>query len=107
MSLINLRYLPKNSFISLIIPYIQTFQDDFGLISEKNITFKSNKFNLNTKSSYNYSISELNKTTVFYTHITSLINNQQLNIHERITIKCNSNNCKKDNYLNYSININF
>jgi hypothetical protein len=105
MSLINLRYLPKNSFISLIIPYIQTFQDDFGLISEKNITFKNNKFNLNTKSSYNYSISELNKTTVFYTHITSLINNQQLNIHERITIKCNSNNCKKDNYLNYSINI--
>ena len=101
MSLINLRHLPKNSFISLIIPYIQTYHNEFGLISEKNIIFKNNKFNLNTKSSYNYTISELYKTTVFYTHIISSIDNQIYNIHERITIKGSSTN----NYLNYSVNI--
>ena len=105
MSLINLRYLPKNSFVSLIIPYIDTFYNEFGVINNKQITFNNNKFILDTKTSYNYSISELNKTTVIYTHITSIINKTEFNIHERITIKNKCNNCRRDNYLNYSINI--
>jgi hypothetical protein len=104
MSLINLRQLPKHSFISLIIPHIQTFHNEFGLY-DNNITLKNNKFTLNSRSSYNYTISELNKTTFFYTHITSLINKHQYDIHERITIKNNTNQFTKDNYVNYSINI--
>jgi CYTH domain-containing protein len=104
MSLINLRQLPKHSFISLIIPHIQTFHNEFGLY-DNNITLKNNKFTLNSRSSYNYTISELNKTTFFYTHITSLINKHQYDIHERITIKNNTNQFTKDNYINYSINI--
>ena len=101
MSLINLRHLPKHSFISLIIPYIQTYHEEFGLLNNKNIIFNNNKFTLNSKSSYNYTISELNKTTVFYTHITTIVNKSEINIHENITIKNNY----KENYLNYSINI--
>ncbi len=104
MSLINLRYLPKHSFISLIVPYIQTYHNEFGVVCNKNIILKNNTFRLNSKSSYNYTISELNKTTIFYTHITSIINKNQYDIHERITIKNNSNEYKND-YLNYSINI--
>jgi hypothetical protein len=104
MSLINLRQLPKHSFISLIIPHIQTFHNEFGLY-DNNITLKNNKFTLNSRSSYNYTISELNKTTFFYTHITSLINKHEYDIHERITIKNNTNQFTKDNYINYSINI--
>ena len=104
MSLINLRQLPKHSFISLIIPHIQTFHNEFGLF-DNNIILKNNKFTLNSRSSYNYTISELNKTTFFYTHITSLINKHQYDIHERITIKNNTNQFTKDNYINYSINI--
>ena len=104
MSLINLRQLPKHSFISLIIPHIQTFHNEFGLF-DNNITLKNNKFTLNSRSSYNYTISELNKTTFFYTHITSLINKHQYDIHERIIIKNNTNQFTKDNYINYSINI--
>jgi hypothetical protein len=69
------------------------------------MTLKNNKFRLDSKSSYNYTISELNKTIIFYTHITSIINKQQLDIHERITLKNNSNNSLKDNYSNYSVNI--
>lgn len=100
MSLINLRYLPKHSFISLIIPHIQTYHEEFGLLN-KDIIFNNNKFTLNSKSSYNYTISELNKTTSFYTHITTFVNKSEINIHENINIKNNY----KENYLNYSVNI--
>ena len=56
MSLINLRHLPKHSFISLIIPHIQTFHNEFGVLADKNITLKNNTFTLHTKSCYNYTI---------------------------------------------------
>ncbi len=105
MSLINLRLLPKHCFTSLVIPHINNFQDEYCFFNNYNMTLKNNKFRLDSKSSYNYSISELNKTIIFYTHITSIINKQQFDIHERITIKNNSNNSPKDNYLNYSVNI--
>ncbi len=105
MSLINLRLLPKHCFTSLVIPHIHNFQDEYCFFNNYNMTIKNNKFRLESKSSYNYSISELNKTIIFYTHITSLINKQQFDIHERITIKNNSNNSPIDNYLNYSVNI--
>ena len=104
MSLINLRHLPKHSFISLIIPHIQTYHNEFGVLADNNITLKNNKFTLYTKSCYNYSIAELNKTTLFYTQIKTIIDKKEFNIHERITIKTNSNSVR-DNYLNYSINI--
>ena len=105
MSLINLRQLPKHCFTSLVIPHIHNFHDEYCFFYNHNMTLKNNKFRLDSKSSYNYTISELNKTIIFYTHITSIINKQQLDIHERITLKNNSNNSLKDNYSNYSVNI--
>jgi hypothetical protein len=105
MSLISLRLLPKNSFISLIIPHIQTFHNDIGFVADKNITLNNNKFTLNSKSTYHYTINELNKTSIFYTHISSLINKKRFDIHEKITIKNNSNDRRLDNYINYSVNI--
>jgi hypothetical protein len=105
MSLINLRHLPKHCFVGLIIPHIQTFHNEIGVLCEQNITLKNNTFRLDSKSSYNYTISELNKTTILYTHITSIINQNKYDIHEKITIKKNSNEFKKENYINYSINI--
>ncbi len=105
MSLVNLSQLPKYCFTSLVIPYIHNFQDEYCFFNNHHMTVKNSKFRLDSKSSYNYTISELNKTIVFYTHITTLINKQQLDIHERITLKNNSNNLFKNNYLNYSVNI--
>ncbi len=105
MSLISLRLLPKNSFISLIIPHIETFHSDLCFISNKYITLNNNKFTLKTKSNYQYTISELNKTITFYTHISTLINKKQFDIHEKIIIKNHSNDKRIDNYINYSVNI--
>jgi hypothetical protein len=101
MSLINLRHLPKNSFISLILPHIQTYHNDIDYISNKYLTMNNNTFCLNTKSTYNYTISELYKNIYFYTHIKTNINNYQYDIHEKIVLK----HIKNNNYLNYTINI--
>ncbi len=101
MSLINLRHLPKHSFISLILPHIQTYHNDIDYISDKYLKMNNNIFTLNTKSTYNYTISELYKNVCFYTHIKTKINNYQYDIHEKIVLK----NYKNNNYLNYTINI--
>ena len=67
MSLINLRHLPKHSFISLIIPHIQTYHNEFGVLAENNITLKNNKFNSiqpDGSSNIRYFIKKLNNNPI-------------------------------------------
>ena len=105
MSLINLRYIPKNSFISIIFPYIKTYHNEFAVLSNNNINIGNSKFILNNNIELNYSIEEMHKTININTKISTTINETLFNIYEKITIKKNINDNKIDDYSNYSINI--
>lgn len=104
MSLINLRYLPKNTFTSIIFPYIKTYHNELALL-DTDIKIGNSKFTLNNNTELDYSISEMHKTITINTKISTTINNTIFNIHEKITIKKNTDENKTNDYSNYSINI--
>ena len=104
MSLINLRYLPKNTFTSIIFPYIKTYHNELALL-DTNIKIGNSKFTLKNNTELEYSISEMHKTITINTKISTTINNTIFNIHEKITIKKNTDENKTNDYSNYSINI--
>jgi hypothetical protein len=104
MSLINLRYLPKHTFTSIIFPFLKTYHNEMGIL-EKNIKIGECNFNIKNNMIYNYKISELNKTTNIFTKISTKINKIDFNIYENISIKRNQNITNICNYTNYSINI--
>lgn len=105
MSLINLRYLPKNSFTSIIFPYIKTYHNELAILSNTNIKIGDSKFILHNNINLNYNISKMHKTTIINTKISTNINNIIFNIYENITIKKNIDNNIINDYSNYSINI--
>jgi hypothetical protein len=104
MSLINLRYLPKNSFTSIIFPYIKTYHNELAIL-DTNIKIGNSKFSLKNNTELDYSISEMHKTITINTKISTTINNTIFNIHEKIIIKKNIDENKTNDYSNYSINI--
>jgi hypothetical protein len=104
MSLINLRYLPKNSFTSIIFPYIKTYHNELALL-DSNIKIGNSKFTLKNNTELEYSISEMHKIITIYTKISTNIYNTDFNIHEKITIKKNTYDTNTNDYSNYSINI--
>jgi hypothetical protein len=104
MSLINLRLLPKNTFTSIVFPFLKTYYDEMGVL-EQNIKIGECNFNIKNTMLYNYKISELNKTTNIFTKISTKIDKTDFNIYEQITIKRNQNIINTCNYTNYSINI--
>ncbi len=105
MSLINLRHLPKHSFTSLVLPHIKTYYNEFGLLSESNVTVGNSNFVLKNNMEYDYKLSEMNKTITIDTKISTNINNILFNINERIIIKRNVNINITNDYSNYSVNI--
>jgi hypothetical protein len=104
MSLINLRCLPKNSFTSIIFPYIKTYHNELAVL-DTNIKIGNSQFILKNNTELYYSISEMHKTISINTKISTTINKTIFNIHEKITIKRNIDYNKIDDYSNYSINI--
>jgi hypothetical protein len=105
MSLINLRYLPKHTFTSIIFPYIKTYHNELAVLADNNINIGDSKFTLNNNIDLNYTIEEMHKTININTKISTILNEIPFNIHENITIKKNINNNKVNDYSNYSINI--
>ena len=105
MSLINFRLLPKHSFTSLVFPYIKTYYNEFGLLSDSNIKVGNSNFVLKNNMEYEYNMKEMNKTITIDTKISKNINNTLFNINERIIIKRNVNSDKTNDYSNYSVNI--
>ncbi len=104
MSLVNLRLLPKNTFTSIIFPFLKTYHNEMGIL-ENNINIGECHFNIRNNMIYDYKISELNKTTNIFTKISTKIDNINYNIYEQITVKRNQNIVNTCNYTNYSINI--
>jgi hypothetical protein len=104
MSLINLRLLPKNTFTSIIFPFIKTFHQEIGIL-ENNINIGDCNFDIKNNMIYDYKISEFSKTTSIFTKISTKIDKVNFNIYEQITVKRNQNINNICNYTNYSINI--
>ena len=104
MSLINLRLLPKNTFTSIIFPFIKTFHQEIGIL-ENNINIGDCNFDIKNNMIYDYKISEFSKTTSIFTKISTKIDKVNFNIYEQITVKRNQNINNTCNYTNYSINI--
>ncbi len=104
MSLINFRHLPKNTFTSIIFPFLKIYHDDMGIL-EQNIKIGECNFNIKNNLIYDYKISEFNKTTNIFTKISTKIDKVDFNIYEQITVKRNQNITNNCNYTNYSINI--
>jgi hypothetical protein len=104
MSLINLRYLPKNTFTSIIFPYIKIYHNELALL-DTNIKIGNSQFILKNNTELYYSISEMHKTITINTNISTTINNTIFNIYEKITIKKKIDENKTNDYSNYSINI--
>ena len=105
MSLINLRYLPRNSFTSIVFPYIKTYHNELAVLSNSDINIGNSKFTLNNNIDLHYTIEEMHKTININTKISTTINDISFNIYEKITVKKNINDNKTDDYSNYSINI--
>ena len=107
MSLILLRQLPKNSFTSIILPHLKTFNSELGVLdnTKASINLGNCNFILENNMKYYYQISEMKKITTINTKISTNINSTIFNIYEKITIKRNLNLNKNNDYSNYSINI--
>ena len=90
MSLINLRLLPKNTFTSIIFPFIKTFHQEIGIL-ENNINIGDCNFDIKNNMIYDYKISEFSKTTSIFTKISTKIDKVTFNIYEQITVKRNQN----------------
>jgi hypothetical protein len=104
MSLINFFYLPKNTFTSIIFPYLKTYHNQIGIL-EENIKIGECNFDIKNNMTYDYKISEVNKTTNILTKISTKIDNINYNIYENIHVKRNQILDNSYNYTNYSINI--
>ena len=104
MSIVNLRLLPKNTFTSIVFPFLKTFHDEIGIL-EQNIKIGQCHFDIKNNMIYDYKISEFNKTTRILTKISTNIDKVNFNIYEQITVKREQNKINTCNYTNYSINI--
>ena len=104
MSLINFVYLPKNTFTSIIFPFLKTYHNQIGIL-EKNIKIGECNFDIENNMTYDYKISEVNKTTNILTKISTKIDKVNYNIYENITVKRQQNVDNSYNYINYSVNI--
>jgi hypothetical protein len=104
MSLINFCYLPKNTFTSIIFPFLKTYHNQIGIL-EKNIKIGECNFDIQNNMILDYNISEVNKTTNILTKISTKIDKIDYNIYENITVKRRQFLDNSYNYTNYSINI--
>lgn len=104
MSLINLCYLPKNTFTSLVFPFLKTYHNQIGIL-EENIKIGECNFDIKNNMTYDYKIAEFNKTTNILTKISTKIDKVNYNIYENITIKRNQILADTYSYTNYSVNI--
>ncbi len=104
MSLVNLRLLPRNSFTSIVFPFLKTYYEEMSIL-EQDIKIGECHFNIKNQMLYDYKISQLNKTTKIFTIISTNIDKIDYKIYEQISVKRNQDLINTCNYTNYSVNI--
>ncbi len=106
MSIINMKHIPKNSFISLVFPHIKTYFNEIALLNEQNITsININNNNYTIENRIKYNLRESCKVESLNTKVITSINSQKILINETMNFKHHYDNNKMDRYLNYYIDI--